>query len=75
MTEAEARALLRRAGYDGLNPWIAAQSWQDMSGGWQVVPALQGWRFRVEVAGAGQLRVTASAPGGDRTVWTVPYWR
>lgn len=71
MTKAEARDLLRRAGYDGMDAWIAAQPWQVMPGGWQV-PGMHGWRFRIEVAGAGRLRVMANTPGGDPAAWPVP---
>jgi hypothetical protein len=42
--------------------------------GWQV-SGLHGWRFRIEVAGAGRLRVMANTPGGDPCVWLVPYRR
>jgi hypothetical protein len=72
MTEAEARALLAGVSYDKLGPWIAEQLWQVMPGGWRVEPALRGWRFRVEVAGAGQLRITANTTGGNPAVWSVP---
>jgi hypothetical protein len=52
VTEADARALLLWAGYDGMDAWIAAQPWQVVPYGWQVA-GLHGWRFRIEVAGAG----------------------
>ena len=71
MTETEARALLLSAGNDDLEPWIAAQPWQVVPGGWQV-PALQGWQFRVDVVSADRLRVTAVTPSGDPGVWLVP---
>ena len=58
--------------YDKLASWIAKQLWQVMPGGWRVEPALRGWRFRVEVAGAGQLRITANTTGGNPAVWSVP---
>ena len=72
MTEAEARTLLAGASYDKLGPWIAEQPWQFIPGGWRVEPALRGWRFRVEIAGAGQLRITANTAGGNPAVWSVP---
>jgi len=75
MTETEARTLLLSAGYKHLDPWIAEQPWRPMLGGWQVMPALQGWRYHLEVAGAGRLRITAIAPGGDPVVWVVPFRR
>jgi hypothetical protein len=72
VTEAEARAAL--AAYDaigGIEPWIAAQRWQAVAGGWSVAGELQGWRFRVEVAPGG-VRVVASTPGGEPALWFVP---
>jgi hypothetical protein len=66
VTEAEARAA--RAAFDGtggLERWIAAQ------GGWTVPGELQGWRFRVEPV-PGEVRVVASAAGGEPAVWSVP---
>jgi hypothetical protein len=72
MTEAEARTLLIKAGYEDLDPWIATQPWQPTPTGWWVVPAQRGWFFRVEVAGAGRLRITANTAGGAPTVWMVP---
>jgi hypothetical protein len=71
MTEAEARVLLVKAGIDELDPRIAAQPWQAIPGGWRVVTLLQGWIFRVEVAGAGQLRVTGGMPDAAPAVWLV----
>jgi hypothetical protein len=75
MIEAEARKLLLKAGYDALDAWIATQPWTFMPGGWRAVPSFQGWLFRVEVAGAERLRITADAPGGIPAVWEVPYRR
>jgi hypothetical protein len=66
----EARTLLMTAGYDGMDAWIAAQSWQVMPGGWQVA-GMHGWRFRIEVAGAGRLRLMANTPGGNPAAWFV----
>ncbi len=72
MTETEARSLLIGSGIDALDPWIAAHFWQPVLGGWLVVPALNGWRFQVELAPAGRLRITAFPPGGVPAVWFVP---
>ena len=71
MTEAEARALLLSAGHDDLEQWIAAQPWRAVPGGWQV-PALENWSFRVEVASADGLRITALPPDAPPAVWLVP---
>jgi len=75
MTETEARALLLSAGYKHLDPWIAEQPWRPMLGGWQVMPALQGWRYHLEVAGTGRLRITANTPDGSPAAWLVPAGR
>ena len=72
MTAAEARALLRRAGYDDLEPWLASQRWQLSLRGWHL-SGMQGCRFDIEVASAGRLRITARPAGGDPIVWLVPY--
>ena len=72
MTEAEARAAL--AAYDaigGIEPWIAAQRWEAIPGGWRVREQLHSWRFRVEPV-AGGVRVVMSVRGGEPAVWTVP---
>jgi hypothetical protein len=74
MTEAEARDLLRRAGYDQLEPWLASQRWQHSIRGWHL-SGLEGCRFDIEVTSEGRLRITARPAGGDREVWFVPYQR
>jgi hypothetical protein len=71
MTEAEARALLRLAGYDDLEPWLASRRWQVSLRGWHLT-GMAGCRFDIEVASAGRLRITARPAGGDPTVWMVP---
>ena len=72
MTEAEARAALRAfVGIGDVEPWIAGQPWQATPGGWTVAGELQGWRFRVEPA-PGDVRVVASAGGGEPAAWFVP---
>ncbi len=51
MTEADARAAL--AAFDavgGLEQQLAKQRWQADAGGWAVLGAIGGWRFRVEPA-------------------------
>jgi hypothetical protein len=74
MTEAEVRQLLRRcdgSGGLGLEAWIADQPWEAKSGGWQVIPDLHGWRFRLELVGDG-VGITASPPGSAApAVWIV----
>jgi hypothetical protein len=74
MTEAEARAILRRAGYDELEPWLASQRWHVSPTGWRMW-GLGGCMFEIAVADAGRLRITARPAGGDRVVWYVPYRR
>jgi hypothetical protein len=73
MTEAAARAaLLTWHGADGLEGSIAEQPWRTIPTGWEVVPRLQGWRFRVEPPPAG-LRLRAWPPDDAApTVWEVP---
>jgi hypothetical protein len=72
MTEAEARRLLRDwPGIGGLEAWIAERRWKAIPGGWEVLPDLQGWRFKLEVVSGG-IRVSAAAPGpGEPAVWIV----
>jgi hypothetical protein len=62
MTEAAARAaLLTWRGADGLEGWIAEQSWRTIPTGWEVVPRLRGWRFCVEPIST-RLRLRAWPP-------------
>jgi hypothetical protein len=71
MKEAEARRLLRRCDDPGgLEAWIVGQPWEAVSGGWRVIPALHGWRFRLETIPGG-LRVSTAMPGALPAVWTV----
>jgi hypothetical protein len=71
VTEAEARDLLRDCdGLGGIEAWMAGRRWQAVPGGWTVTGELQGWHFRIEVAGE-ELRVSASMPGALPAVWTV----
>jgi hypothetical protein len=72
MTEAEACALLLSAGHDQLDHWIAEQLWRVMPGGWWVGATLRGWHFRVEVASASRLRLTAFPPDAAPAIWLVP---
>jgi hypothetical protein len=71
MTEAEARAALRAFGGGEVEPWIAEQPWEAVSGGWRVRERLHSWHFRVEPV-AGGVRVVMSARGGSPMEWTVP---
>ena len=72
MTETEARAILRRRGYDDFEPWLASQRWQVSLRGWHLT-GLQGCRFDIAVTSDGRLRITARPAGGDQEVWFVPY--
>jgi hypothetical protein len=70
MTEAEAHVLLHNwPGVGGLEAWIAGRRWKAVPGGWVVTDELQGWQFRIDVI-AGELRISASAPGGSTTSTT-----
>jgi hypothetical protein len=72
MTEAQTRAALRAfAGVGEIEPWIAAQPWQTVPGGWTVTGELQGWRFRLAIV-AGGIRVSAYMGKGEPAAWTVP---
>jgi hypothetical protein len=71
MTEDEARDLLRTFdSFDRLEGWLADQPWQAAPDGWAVDGMLQGWTFRIAVAGDG-LRLTAGVPGTKPAVWQV----
>jgi hypothetical protein len=71
MTEEEARDLLRRHGSrDGLEVLLADQPWREAPGGWEIVPALQGWRFRLEPTAKG-VRIEAGEPGSSPAVWVI----
>ncbi len=72
MTEAEARAALRAFdAVGGLERWIAAQRWLAAPGGWTVLGAIGGWRFRVAPAPGG-VTVLGSDGWGEPAVWFVP---
>jgi hypothetical protein len=48
MTEEEARELLRQAGPDSTEAWVAWQRWTPAAeGGWLVLAELEGWCFAV----------------------------
>ncbi len=54
MTEDKARAALRAfVAVGGLEQQLAKQRWQADAGGWAVLGALGGWRFRIEPAPTG----------------------
>ena len=71
--ENQARAALAAFdGLGGLERWIAEQRpWQATPGGWAVLGAIGGWRFRVEPARGG-LNVLGSDGWGEPAVWFVP---
>ena len=72
MTEDEARAALRAFDAVGdVERWMAAQPWQAVPGGWDVLEPFHGWRFRLKTAPDG-LCVLASNGWGDPAVWFVP---
>ena len=72
MTEDKARAALRAFdGVGGLEQQLAKQRWQADAGGWAVLGALGGWRFRVEPAPGG-VTVLGSDGWGEPVVWFVP---
>jgi hypothetical protein len=66
MTETEARAALRDFDKgDGMEAWIAGQTWQAEPDGWTVAGDLDGWCFRLRCFPGG-FQVSAIAPGGRR---------
>lgn len=70
--EAEIRTPL--AGFDGvggLEAWIAEQPWLAAPGGWVVLGAFQGWRFRMARAPGGVCAL-ASDGWGEAAAWFVP---
>jgi hypothetical protein len=72
VTEAEARAVLAAFdGVAGLERQLAKQPWQADAGGWAVLGAIGGWRFRVEPAPGG-ITVFGSDGWGEPAVWFVP---
>jgi hypothetical protein len=58
-------------GVAGLERRLAEQPWRADAGGWAVLVAIQGWRFRVEPAPGG-VAVLGSDGWGDPAVWVVP---
>jgi hypothetical protein len=73
VTEAEARAVLRAfEAIADVEPWIAAQRWEPILGGWRVRGQFHGrWRFLLEPVPGG-LRVVMSSTGGAPADWVVP---
>jgi hypothetical protein len=71
MTEDEARALLRNWGGDGLEAWLADQSWHPTHGGWEIEATLLGWTVRIAPVSP-RLRLRATPPDGRTpATWTV----
>jgi hypothetical protein len=72
--ETQARDWLRaHFGGDGLEAWLAKQTWQTVEdGSWRVESDRDGWTYRVEAMLDGGLRVVARAPeAGPVTSWLI----
>lgn len=68
--ESHARTQLRGHPGDGLEAWLADQSWRPAEGeSWWVEPARDGWTYRVEGLSSQSVRVVARSPSGAVTSW------